>query len=256
MFFHPCYFVLVGYISTPQERLYIFLHPDDVFKHIIYAPNNHSTMFSFPRQSGCVHVTPLYGQGRPITISTCCGPFKEYTRSRLVNGSELYVRFYSQGCCINNKEYTNKRYCEIDEYKSGFQMNFTFHNFSYLPQKLSDDRWNCSVDYFEDFKGHFLCDLYRDCNEGQDEMTCPYYSPECPPGSFLAGDICVFVSEPIENLQHFDAQAACNLQGGKLASLKTPARLKAYHLVDKYFPKRASKMYVGIYLGSSGLPIR
>lgn len=72
---------------------------------------------------------------------------------------------------------------------------FSFHAQSAVPQLLHDDTWNCSVTYYDDFADHLACDLFRDCQGGEDEKDCPYISSACGGRQFEAGGSCFGISQ-------------------------------------------------------------
>lgn len=75
-------------------------------------------------------------------------------------------------------------------------MMYTFHNETETPRKVpGSERWNCSVPFWATFERHFPCDMEVDCDGEQDEVVCPYYTPVCGGGKFVAGDLCVFFRE-------------------------------------------------------------
>nr|KAG5697695.1 hypothetical protein BaRGS_000580 [Batillaria attramentaria] len=86
-------------------------------------------------------------------------------------------------------------YAQFKSYRNvnvhnGFRLRFTFHNYSALPEQLSDRKWNCSVPHWADFKQHIPCNLVPDCVSGEDEEDCPYSSDACGQGHFSVGGTC------------------------------------------------------------------
>ena len=109
----------------------------------------------------------------------------------------------------------------------GFSMVFSFHKQSHIPRKFINNTWDCSKN-FDNFKEHFDCDLTVNCAQAEDELSCPYTSKHCRPGSFWADGICVFVSSVNVNKSStssvnswHDGPGLCTLGGGTLAVLNT-----------------------------------
>nr|KAG5691414.1 hypothetical protein BaRGS_016330 [Batillaria attramentaria] len=79
---------------------------------------------------------------------------------------------------------------KASDLRTGFRLYFTFHNQSAVPTLLENGLWNCSVPYWPDFRRHEPCDLSIDCDQGQDEVDCPYTSNVCGVGFIDAGGSC------------------------------------------------------------------
>ncbi|KAK7488828.1 hypothetical protein BaRGS_00019963 [Batillaria attramentaria] len=78
----------------------------------------------------------------------------------------------------------------------GFNLSFSFHNHTSVPQQLPGGQWNCSVPYWDDFRHHFPCDLVAQCVDNEDEAACPYSSRQCGPGFLEGGGGCHFLILP------------------------------------------------------------
>ncbi|KAL8596880.1 hypothetical protein ACOMHN_060688 [Nucella lapillus] len=57
----------------------------------------------------------------------------------------------------------------------GFRLLYSFHNEFRAPSRVPGGLWNCSVPEWPHFERHFLCNLKRECEGGEDEVTCPYF---------------------------------------------------------------------------------
>ena len=245
----------LGVIDFTFKRLLI--HTADAIQTDLSIPYDHLPMISFQELDGCI---TLFLSKGIITekISSCCSKLDNFKRTRLHNVSQISIKYQGFQCCEpESRHCKNKERNYPTDTLRGYLMKYSFHNDSNMPQFLPKNKWNCSVSYFNTFKQHFPCDLFQDCLFGEDEIMCPYYNPACRPGSILAGDICVFVSEPIPNLQPYEASAACSLQGGTLALMKTKARVEAYSTIQKYKTSfvRAIRIYLGISTVSSDMHI-
>jgi hypothetical protein len=54
-------------------------------------------------------------------------------------------------------------------------MKYSFLTPSTTLELLPSGLWNCSVPHWSDLKHHFPCNLQKNCEEGEDEVHCPYY---------------------------------------------------------------------------------
>ena len=121
---------------------------------------------------------------------------------------------------------------------------FSFHAQSAVPQLLHDDTWNCSVTYYDEFADHLACDLFRDCQGGEDERDCPYVSSACGGRQFEAGGSCFGISQRnVAGLTWQQAADRCTQLGGQLPVLSRPEEWQAvYQLLRR-------KVFYLVYLG-------
>ena len=77
--------------------------------------------------------------------------------------------------------------------QGGFKLLYTFHNWSYSPQKLSSGMFNCSVSYYQDFKKHLHCNLQQECDGREDEGGHCHFSSEACNGSVAIKNKCLHV---------------------------------------------------------------
>ena len=128
---------------------------------------------------------------------------------------------------------------------------FSFHALSAVPQLLYDDTWNCSVTYYDEFADHLACDLFRDCQGGEDERDCPYVSSACGGRQFEAGGSCFGISQRnVAGLTWQQAADRCTQLGGQLPVLSRPEEWQAvYQLLRR-------KVFYLVYLGLSTVPHR
>ncbi|KAK7488816.1 hypothetical protein BaRGS_00019951 [Batillaria attramentaria] len=156
---------------------------------------------------------------------------------RVLNTSVLHVHFTS----------------EVQKYgTTGFRLHFSFHNHSFLPQQMTDGRWNCSVPHWTDFQQHFPCNLVSDCDGGQDEAACPYSSTHCGQGRLTAGGKCFLYVTSQRFITWEEAANECLRRDGHLASLNTPEEwrdvISLLKLPHPYY------VYIGLHSSSMGLP--
>ncbi|PVD34062.1 hypothetical protein C0Q70_05324 [Pomacea canaliculata] len=119
---------------------------------------------------------------------------------------------------------------------SGFKLLFSFHNVSALPERLADNRWNCSVPHWSDFRQHFPCNLESDCVGGEDEADCPYTSDVCGQGFARMGQGCVlFVRTPTQ-VAWPEADMMCDSRDMALISASTPEKWDALYNLLAYRP--------------------
>ncbi|KAK7469714.1 hypothetical protein BaRGS_00036296, partial [Batillaria attramentaria] len=135
---------------------------------------------------------------------------------------------------------------------TGFRLHFSFHNYSFRPLQLADERWNCSVPHWTDFKQHFPCNLVSDCLHGQDEAACPYSSARCGQGRLTAGGRCFLYVTSQSHISWDDAAMECLRRDARLASLNTPEEWRdVISLLEWLYPVHA---YIGLRTASVVLP--
>ncbi|KAK7484422.1 hypothetical protein BaRGS_00024307 [Batillaria attramentaria] len=203
-----------GFIQTPGwNRSAPHPSPMDSFVRID-VPQNHSVLISFEHldMSGtmpsCVlDILQLFldGNDQINEVQDICG--NAPPSPRLYHPKDtMYAQF--------------KSYRNVNVH-NGFRLRFTFHNYSALPEQLSDRKWNCSVPHWADFKQHIPCNLVPDCVSGEDEEDCPYSSDACGQGHFSVGGTCYRYVTSNHKLTWEEASAACLNRGERLASLST-----------------------------------
>ncbi|KAK7482846.1 hypothetical protein BaRGS_00025879 [Batillaria attramentaria] len=143
----------------------------------------------------------------------------------------LYVRFFS-----DDEEW---------EKQIGFKLVFSFHNYSELPQELTDGKWNCSVPYFSKFHEHFPCNLVADCENGEDELKCPYTNSACGQGRLFIGERCyIYVKPEVRMLNWNEAAVMCLEREAILVSFNTPEEM---HNVGKLLRKHDFyRIFIGL----------
>nr|KAG5697416.1 hypothetical protein BaRGS_008842 [Batillaria attramentaria] len=108
-----------------------------------------------------------------------------------------------------------------------FGVVFSFHDPESLPEELPDGTWNCSVPYYHDFEQHLRCNFHQQCENGQDEVGCPYVNEACGPGQIYAGGKCYGYVFPWREVTWYEAFDDCLLRGARLASLSLPEEFTA-----------------------------
>lgn len=119
---------------------------------------------------------------------------------------------------------------------SGFKLLFSFHNVSALPERLADNRWNCSVPHWSDFRQHFPCNLESDCVGGEDEADCPYTSDVCGQGFARMGQGCVLFVRTPTPVPWPEADMMCESRDMALISASTPEKWDALYNLLAYRP--------------------
>ena len=145
---------------------------------------------------------------------------------------------------------TTIKYQDFKKFKP--QALFSFHPLSAAPQRaLADGTWNCSVTHYDAFAEHLTCDLFRDCQGGEDERGCPYASPSCGAEQFLAGGGCFGVRQRnVAAMTWREAADTCSPLGGHLPVLSRPAEWRAV------YARLRDKVFYSVYLGLSTVPHR
>ena len=120
----------------------------------------------------------------------------------------------------------------------------------YLPQRVSNIQWNCSVPYWPDFQLHLHCNLLAECDSEQDESSCGYVM--CRHGGFLFNDTCYFIIQPEHDLLLYEARQLCEAVHGQLATFQLETERVA--LGQFIYERHKLSLYVGIQATMSGLP--
>lgn len=138
--------------------------------------------------------------------------------------------------------------------RTSVKMLFSFHNRSATPHKLPDGRWNCSVNYWDDFKMHLPCNLRSDCVHSEDEVGCPYSSDLCRIRDFSVAGKCFRYVETNSTYRVSWKQASsdCSKRGARLASLSA-REIWSNVTWLLHLHKRYRKVYIGLKTASSFL---
>jgi hypothetical protein len=145
-------------------------------------PSGHQLFVSFPQEKfeGCVTLLADQREGDGKREYCCMYPSSPLMYNNTTtttnnnnnnNAAYLTVEFwnaYNISCCIY-------QYQSMVFDISGFQMKFSFLTSSTTLKVLPSGLWNCSVPHWSDLKHHFPCNLQKNCEEGEDEVDCPYY---------------------------------------------------------------------------------
>ena len=137
--------------------------------------------------------------------------------------------------------------------KTGFRLDFSFHNQSALLHEVEFCKWNCSVAIWPDFRLHFPCNLMSQCVGHEDEAGCPYTSEACGAGLLSAGGSCFSFHSINHTVSWEEAARLCKEYGSRLASFNSPEKLKD---VLKALDIRAKpfRIYIGLSTSSITLP--
>ena len=112
--------------------------------------------------------------------------------------------------------------------KSCLKIPFSFHPKSNLPQRLSNDLFNCSVAYYWRFQQHLDCNLKVECEDGRDETGhCPFSSPACQ-GWVASRGKCYRLFIFNRKVKYQTAVDECLRRGLKMASIKTSRELEDF----------------------------
>ena len=111
-----------------------------------------------------------------------------------------------------------------------------------LPQRVLNGEWNCSVDYWGDFRGHLLCNLQTQCAGGEDEQDCGYTT--CTHGGFWLHGVCYVITQPENDITFIQAYDICRQINGRPPSFALEQKRKQF--VDFVLPKSKLAMYVDV----------
>ena len=125
-------------------------------------------------------------------------------------------------------------FCELT---SGF-----FSQAPELPQHLSSREWNCSTDYWNDFRDHLLCNLQTQCAGAEDEQNCGY--PMCSHGGFWLHGVCFVIKLPEHDISFMQAYDSCRKINGRLPSFASEQKRKRF--VDFVLPRSKLAMYMDV----------
>ncbi|KAL8609812.1 hypothetical protein ACOMHN_052866 [Nucella lapillus] len=228
----------LGYIQPVGYNPEAGVSYDQGFKHslTLKVPENYTIMISLLHMDltcetnerlSLYILTPR--RHKRHTWSTCGNlpPLPEV----LEEAAEVMVEVqFKDGPVWKAIELDRKRKFYQTDLSEGFRMLYTFLNTSSSssslpPQKVSQQRWNCSSSSWSAWRGHLWCNLRVECDAAQDESQCPH--PLCAHGGFLLEGRCYLLARPARPLTYYDARGVCAGEGGYLASLNTRAEMDA-----------------------------
>ena len=137
--------------------------------------------------------------------------------------------------------------------RTGFRMTFTIHKKRFSPRQLHNGKFDCSVAYYDDFQRHLHCNLFTECQDGEDEHLCPYNKGACN-GSIAFEDRCYQYFDWSKAITWTDAFNECKKRGAELASLNTPEEWNAIENALDY-GHRASVVFIGLRTADPNLPV-
>ena len=144
---------------------------------------------------------------------------------------------------------------------TSFEILYSFHPESRVPQRLSSGMYNCSVHDYWRFQQHLHCNIKVECEDGRDETAdCPVSSPACRPWGISGRKCYRFVSE--ETLQSLDTDDKSFLaRAGQYcallnASTGVPKDVHDVKILQSIFLsiKRKAVMKIMVGLSYGGLP--
>ena len=109
--------------------------------------------------------------------------------------------------------------------------------------------WNCSVPHWPQFQTHLACNLWVQCQGGEDEDGCHY--TRCHFSGFAVDGKCYILGKE-RTSAITDAKASCGAVGARLASLKT--RNEIHKVTRILWKKNLFSFHIGFLLGIPGLP--
>ena len=145
------------------------------------------------------------------------------------------------------------------------EVYFSFHPKNKVPERLSNGKYNCSVDYYWRFQQHLDCNLQVECEDGRDEAGhCPFSSPACD-GWVASRSKCYgYVSSDnldrsVRNEQSTYKKAVkfCASLNASVATFKTSDDIAAITTaVSRYLqvPKKLKEVFLGVSYGMFSVP--
>ncbi|PVD29176.1 hypothetical protein C0Q70_11773 [Pomacea canaliculata] len=130
--------------------------------------------------------------------------------------------------------------------KTGFKMLFSFHPYLETPEEVDAGVFNCSVPYYHTFKDHVHCNMEKECQGGEDEVSCPYTNPSCGEGLIDGEKKCYRFENQTRNITWNKALTACHSYGQQLVTLKTEQEWRDFQRILDY-GKRSAYLYVGLF---------
>lgn len=220
----------------------------------IDVPDNSSIMLSFSyfglkSPTTCFHLTLEVYVGETL-VYRC----EAYGRSpqggpELYDVGDLRVHFTNPNIAT-----------QYPRLHRGFKLAFSIHDKNAMPQKLPSGKWNCSVPHYQDFQLHFSCDMEAQCEDGQDEVTCPYTSALCGQGFITLDNRCYMYLVPPGRTTWIDASALCQARDAELVAMETPeewakvTELMFQRYVFRYSRGQSYKSFVALQSTASHLP--
>jgi hypothetical protein len=141
-----------------------------------------------------------------------------------------------------------------------FKMLFSFHAEPDIPVLVTDNLFNCSVNFYPTFQQHLHCNLQRECSDARDETEwCPFSSSACPDEVASEGKCYFLVGSQTGTGAHEDrfswnqASLQCRERGARLATITTPQQqedVSVFWNAGRTVPPR---LYVGLKIATDGV---
>ena len=137
---------------------------------------------------------------------------------------------------------------------TGFKLRFSFHKKPARIDFFTDTKqFNCSGQYWPQFKQHFPCNLEKDCDGGEDEAECPYMSRQrCGQNYMAVAGTCFFLERGDRLRSWSEAAKSCSRHNHHLPTLNTREEWEEFQRLLDY--KKGLVPFVGLTLGLSRLP--
>ncbi|KAL8596879.1 hypothetical protein ACOMHN_060687 [Nucella lapillus] len=204
-YYYPCLVQTVGFETGRKYDSFM-----DTWTHLC-PPPNHVNLLTLRQLSIHGYTTgvrvdfiELYADGQGTEHRVWKRSGFSPPPSRVLHARHLHVHFYSD----ENVEYM------------GFLLVYSYHPESCAPSRVPGGLWNCSVPEWPHFERHFRCNLKRECEGGEDEVTCPYFG-FCGEDYLTVDNRCYMYLRTNTSLSWLDANQECGVKGGHLASLNT-----------------------------------
>ncbi|KAL8570306.1 hypothetical protein ACOMHN_011327 [Nucella lapillus] len=236
-----------GYVTSPGFDGYSHYPVHVLDNHTFYVPPDHTIMISF-------HQFDLHSRNNTVDCD-----------SRYSDSVSLYKVTEDQQTLLWKKCGLQSIFPQVFDHnitlvffsdrnwsRTGFRMTFTIHKRRFSPQQLNG-KFDCSVPYYDDFQRHLYCNLFTECQKGEDEHLCPYNKGACN-GSIAFEDKCYQYFDWSKAITWTDAFNECKKRDSELASLNTPREWNAIENALDY-GHRASVVFIGLRTADPNLPV-
>ena len=250
-----------GFVTSPGFDGYSHYPVHVLDNHTFHVPANHTIMISFQQfdlhsPGNASHCGPLsdsvslflntQGGGGGGGGGGGCGGGALSLVWRKCGLQSIFPLVFDR--CLTLVFYSDRNWS-----RTGFRMTFTIHKRRFSPRQLPDGKFDCSVPYYDDFQRHLHCNLFTECEKGEDENLCDYNKGACN-GSIAYKDKCYRYFDWSTAITWLDAFKECKKRGAELASLNTPTEWNAIENALDY-GHRASVVFIGLRTADPNLPV-
>ena len=234
-----------GFVTSPGFDGYSHYPVHVLDNHTFQVPQNHTIMISF--QQFDLHSPSNSSACNSDSVSLFVGTGGD--QSLVWRKCGLQSIFPE----VFNRSITVVFFSDRNWSRTGFRMTFTIHEQRFSPRQLPNGKFDCSVSYYADFQRHLHCNLFSECQKGEDEHLCAYNNGACN-GSIAFEGKCYKYFDWSKAITWTDAFNECKKRGAELASLNTPKEWNAIENALDY-GHRASVVFIGLRTADPNLPV-